>query len=92
ENNNGKSTLARALRAVFFGETRDSLVRHGAKRCAVEIGVENGRVLRFQRTPRATPVNTWSLHEPDGSVVEEGGQRYETGDRSVPPWVGRLFG
>ncbi|MFC4172604.1 AAA family ATPase [Microvirga sp. GCM10011540] len=90
-NNRGKSTFIRALRAVFYGEARDSLVRAGAKSALVEIGVAGRRILRFTRQPRRTPVNVWSLHEADGSVVEEQGMRYETGGRAVPDWVADLF-
>jgi len=90
-NNRGKSTFIRALRAVFYGEARDSLVRAGAKSAIVEIGVAGRRMLRFSRQPRRSPVNIWSLHEADGSVVEEKGMRYETGGRNVPDWVGDLF-
>ncbi len=90
-NNRGKSTFIRALRAVFYGEVRDSLVRAGAKAAVVEIGVAGGRTLRFSRRPRRTPVNIWSLHEPDGSVAEDQGLRYELGGRAVPDWVERLF-
>lgn len=89
-NNRGKSTFIRALRAVFYGEARDSLVRAGAKTAVVEIGVQAGRILRFSRQPRRSPVNVWSLHEADGSVVEERGMRFETGGRSVPAWVEAL--
>ena len=91
-NNRGKSTVIRALRAVFYGEARDSLVRAGAKAATVEIGVAGSRTLRFSRQPRRTPVNIWSLHEPDGSVAVEHGTRLETGGRAVPDWVARLFG
>ncbi|MBB3019261.1 Tfp pilus assembly protein PilO [Microvirga lupini] len=90
-NNRGKSTFIRALRAVFYGEARDSLVRAGAKSATVEIGVAGRRTLRFTRQPRRSPVNIWSLHEPDGSVVEEQGMRYETGGRNVPDWVADLI-
>ena len=90
-NNRGKSTFIRALRAVFYGEARDSLVRAGAKSAMVEIGVAGQRTLRFTRQPRRSPVNIWSLHEPDGSVVEEQGMRYETGGRAVPDWVADLI-
>ncbi|QFU15534.1 AAA family ATPase [Microvirga thermotolerans] len=90
-NNRGKSTFIRALRAVFYGEARDSLVRAGAKTATVEIGVAGHRTLRFTRQPRRTPVNVWSLHEPDGGVVETEGMRYETGGRTVPDWVAALF-
>ncbi|MET0430224.1 MAG: AAA family ATPase, partial [Microvirga sp.] len=72
-NNRGKSTFIRALRAVFYGEARDSLVRAGARSAMVEIGVAGRRTLRFTRQPRRSPVNVWSLHEPDGGIVDEGG-------------------
>jgi len=91
-NNRGKSTFVRALRAVFYGEARDSLVRAGCPAARIEIGVERGRTLRFSRQPRRTPVNIWSLHEADGSLVEEHGTRLETGGRAVPDWVERRFG
>jgi Tfp pilus assembly protein PilO len=90
-NNRGKSTFIRALRAVFYGEARDSLVRAGAKAASVEIGVAGNRVLRFTRQPRRSPVNIWSLHEADGSVAEGQGMRYETGGRNVPDWVADLM-
>ncbi|MCG7394821.1 AAA family ATPase [Microvirga sp. ACRRW] len=90
-NNRGKSTFIRALRAVFYGEARDSLVRASAKSAMVEIGVAGKRTLRFTRQPRRSPINIWSLHEADGSVVEEKGMRYETGGRNVPDWVSDLF-
>jgi hypothetical protein len=89
-NNRGKSTFVRALRAVFYGEARDSLVRSGAKAALVEIGVQGNRILRFSRQPRRSPVNVWSLHEADGSVVMEQGTRFETGGRAVPDWVEAL--
>src|SRR4051812_426052 len=75
-NNRGKSTFIRALRAVFYGEVRDSLVRAGAKSATVEIGVAGRRVLRFSRQPRRSPVNIWSLHEADGSIVDQNGMRF----------------
>ncbi|MET7245115.1 AAA family ATPase [Methylobacterium sp. EM32] len=91
-NNYGKSTVIRALRAVFYGEVRDSLVRAGRSAARVEIGVAGGRVLRYVRQPKRTPVNLWSLHEADGSLVQEAGTTFETGGRDVPPWVERLYG
>jgi hypothetical protein len=66
-------------------------VRAGAKSATVEIGVAGKRILRFTRQPRRSPVNVWSLHEADGSIVEDKGMRYETGGRNVPDWVADLF-
>ncbi|ACA20554.1 ATPase involved in DNA repair-like protein [Methylobacterium sp. 4-46] len=91
-NNRGKSTVIRALRAVFYGEARDGLVRAGKPACRIEIGVAGGRILRFVRQVRRSPVNLWSLHEPDGSLVRQDGATLETGGRDVPDWVDRLFG
>lgn len=91
-NNRGKSTFIRALRAVFYAEARDSLVRAGCTTATIELGVAGGRTLRFTRQPRRTPVNLWSLHEADGRIVEENGTRCETGGRATPGWVGVLFG
>ncbi|MGY2050868.1 AAA family ATPase [Methylobacterium sp. JK268] len=91
-NNRGKSTVIRALRAVFYGEARDGLVRAGKPAARIEIGVAGGRILRFVRQVRRSPVNLWSLHEPDGSLVLHEGARLETGGRDVPGWVDRLFG
>ncbi len=95
-NGHGKSTFSRAFRAMFFGEAREPLIRHGEASCTIEMGVAEGRVLRFTRKRKGNPVNMWSLHEADGSVVVEGKGdatiRYETGGRGVPAWVGAKFG
>ena len=90
-NNRGKSTFIRALRAVFYGEARDSLVRAGAKAASSRSALPDNRILRFTRQPRRSPVNIWSLHEADGAVVEKAGMRYETGGRAVPDWVADLI-
>lgn len=91
-NNLGKSTAIRALRAVFYGESRDSLIRHREKTATIEIGLAGGRLLRFSRQMRRNPVNMWSLHEADGSVVIADGARLETGGANPPDWLGRMFG
>lgn len=99
DNDLGKSTFVRAMRAVFYGdrEIDDGLIRDGERMCAVEIGLKNGRVLRWDRQIRRNPVNLWTLKEADGSVVtinnEDGSvaARYETGG-DLPEWVEREFG
>lgn len=91
-NGHGKSSFSRAFRAMFFGDARDSLIRHGRPSCRIEMRLAGGRTLSFTRKRKGNPVNTWTLNEPDGSVVEDGGLRHETGGRTVPDWVGRLTG
>lgn len=99
DNDLGKSSFVRAMRAVFYGdrEIDDGLIRDGERMCAVEIGLPRGRVLRWDRQIRRNPVNLWTLKEADGSVVTEMNEngtvaaRYETGG-DLPEWVEREFG
>jgi ATPase involved in DNA repair len=97
DNDLGKSSIGRAMRAVFYGDIDDGLIRDGERMCAVEIGLKGGRVLRWDRQLKRNPVNLWKLLEADGSVVtvtDEGGQivrQYETGG-DVPDWVENEFG
>lgn len=91
-NDHGKSSVVRALRAVFYGETRDGLIRHGAKGTTVELVLAHGRMLRFSRDRKRNPKNLWSLVGPDGKVVVENGTTYETGGNKPPEWVDAMFG
>lgn len=93
-NDHGKSSVIRALRAVFYGETRDSLIRHGTKGAVVELGLARGRVLRFSRELKRNPRNKWSIHETDGTVVVENGTTYESGTAGAnpPDWLDAMFG
>lgn len=92
-NNHGKSTIIRAMRAVFFGEGRDGLITKGAAECVVEIGFEAGRVLRWSRNPKRKPnVEVWQLVSADGTSVAENGLVYDTGGADVPAWVRDITG
>lgn len=92
-NNHGKSTIIRAMRAVFFGEGRDGLITKGASECVVEIEFEAGRVLRWSRNPKRKPnVEVWQLIAADGTSVVENGIVYDTGGSEVPAWVSEITG
>lgn len=91
ENNIGKSSFVRAFRAVFYGESRDSLIRHGERQCSVEIGFSHGRVLHWNRQIRRNPINLWRFQNCDGSIVSEEGITYESGGRTPPEWVTNIF-
>jgi hypothetical protein len=91
-NNLGKSALVRALRAVFQGECRNGLIRRGERSCTVDVTFSDGRTLRWDRVSHRNPVNLWKLLGTDGAVVTEGGMTYETGGRTVPEWVTKMFG
>lgn len=89
--NLGKSVFMRALRAVAYGESADTDIRHGEKRLEAHIGLEHGRTLIFSRERKRSPVNLWAVYGPDGEIVEEHGTRYESGGRAVPDWVEKVL-
>lgn len=87
-NNLGKSALLSALRAVAYGGSADAWIRHGAERARVEIGIEGGRVIAWERRRRGTGGKVvWRRLGPDGAVELETG-----GAREVPEWVSASLG
>lgn len=92
-NNHGKSTVVRAVRAVFFGEIRPKLVSKGKETGQIEFGFEKNLILRFTRNNKKGPANTWELIGPNGAVVEDDSMKYSTSKGSgVPDWVQHMFG
>lgn len=87
ENNIGKSRFMQALRAVFYGESSDGDIRHGARSASVEIGLEGGKTLFWSRKPSRNPVTQWVLKDRDGAVLTSNGALCDTGGRNVPAWV-----
>jgi hypothetical protein len=85
DNNIGKSCFVRALRAVFYGESRDTLVRRGETSCSVEIGLREGYILQWTRHLKKNP--TWRLLAPNRATFSDD---YDTTPKSkgaVPEWV-----
>lgn len=82
DNNIGKSSFVRALRAVFYGDGRDRLIRRGESQLTVEIGLREGFILQFVRTAKKNP--TWRLLAPNRAVCAD---EYDTTSRAVPEWV-----
>lgn len=85
DNNIGKSCFVRALRAVFYGEARDTLIRRGQTSCTVEIGLREGYILQWTRHLKKNP--TWRLLAPNRAVFSDD---YDTTPKSkgaVPEWV-----
>jgi hypothetical protein len=87
ENNIGKSRFMQALRAVFYGESSDGDIRHGAKSAQVEIVFEGGKTLSWSRKPTRNPVNHWIMKDRHGVTMSSGGAICDTGGRAVPGWV-----
>jgi hypothetical protein len=90
DNNIGKSCFVRALRAVFYGESRDTLIRRGEASCSVEIGLREGYILQWTRHLKKNP--TWRLLAPNRAVFDD---EFDTTPKSkgvVPDWVLKHIG
>lgn len=64
ENDLGKSVVAAALRAMFYGECSDAFVRHGTAKCEVEIGFGDGHRLVFEHYLKKSPKRRWRYFAP----------------------------
>ncbi|HDR9103468.1 TPA: AAA family ATPase [Burkholderia vietnamiensis] len=72
--NGGKSTLYfTALRAMAYGETDDTMIRHGADCAVVRMGLENDVVLEMVRNRKGAPKVLYRRYE-GGVLVNEGRQ------------------
>jgi hypothetical protein len=85
DNNIGKSCFVRALRAVFYGESRDTLIRRGETSCTVEIGLREGYILQWTRHLKRNP--TWRLLAPNRAVFSDDYDTTPKSKGSVPDWV-----
>lgn len=82
--NGGKSTLYfTALRAMAYGESDDTMIRHGADTCAIRVGLENDVVLEMIRSRKGSPKVLFRRYE-KGVMVNEGRQETRGG---VPSFI-----
>jgi len=86
-NNLGKSAVLSALRAVAYGGSSDAVIRHGRPLARVEIEVEGGRRLAWERRRKGTPKMVWQRLAPDGRVELE-----TAPGRDVPDWATEMLG
>jgi len=69
--NSGKSTLyLTALRALAYGETDDTMIRHGADEACVRVGLEDGVELEVVRKRKGSPRVLFRRYQ-DGVKVHE---------------------
>lgn len=84
DNDLGKSTaIVASFRAVAYGESDDTMVRHGADEARIVLRLERNRRVVWTRNPRRNPVVLYQLFEGD-TLVAEG--RPSTRN-SAPDWV-----
>lgn len=89
ENDLGKSTaFVAALRAVAYGRSDDTCIRHGADKAVIEITLEKGMVVEWTRFRDGSPKVMYRVLD-NGVVLHEGRQQ----DRgTAPEWVEDLLG
>jgi hypothetical protein len=84
--NCGKSTLYfTALRAVAYGESDDTMIRHGADAAVVRICVENDVVVELVRKRKGGPKAEYFLYESGKLTHKETPDR--PGEKAVPEFV-----
>lgn len=82
--NSGKSTLLfTALRAMAYGESDDSQIRHGAEAAVVRLGLENGVMLEMVRNRKGSPKVVYRRYV-DGIQTNEAAQENRN---SVPGFI-----
>lgn len=82
--NGGKSTLYfTALRALAYGETDDTMIRHGADSTIVRLGLEGNVVLEMVRSRKGSPKVLYRRYD-GGRLVHEGRQENRGG---VPDFI-----
>lgn len=83
DNDIGKSAVAKALRSVFYAESNDTFIRHGAakSRVVLDFGPEN--LLSWERHRKGKVKVSYALNDRlDGSL-----KHHTEGARDVPAWV-----
>ena len=83
-NDIGKSSIVTALRAVFYGETSDALIRHESPYAKVMVCFEEEKVLTWERHRKASKDKTkgmYTLHQ--GSQVLHQSPKA----KGVPEWL-----
>lgn len=84
--NGGKSTLYfTALRAMAYGETEDTMIRHGADSAVVRLGLENDVVLEMVRSRKGSPKVLYRRY--DAGVLAHEGRPETRGGKGVPDFV-----
>lgn len=99
QNNIGKSRVMKALRAVCYGDARDSDIRHGQNQVTVTLTLERGMTLTWSRKLNRNPVQQWTLQDRNGDIMTIDGEFCQSGKRRrgadarvVPAWVTSVMG
>lgn len=89
DNNLGKSTaVVSALRAVGYGESDDTLIRHGEEECRIVVHLEQGKRIEMSRKVGRTPAVIYRLWQ-GTELVTEGRPAKRN---QAPDWVVSTLG
>lgn len=83
----GKSTIISALRAIAYGESSDTVIRHKTPYAEVQVHIEKGQTLVWRRVRKGSPKTRYTLLDKDGAIVRE-----ENMARGAPNWVADVLG
>jgi hypothetical protein len=89
DNNLGKSTaIVTALKAVAYGESDDSMIRHGCTEAKIVIYLENKQRLEWSRNTKRSPSVLFKLFKGE-ELVSEGKAKARN---QAPEWVTDVLG
>lgn len=89
DNNLGKSTaLMAALKIVAYGESDESVIRHGCEEARIILTLEEGNRIEWSRSKKRSPTVVYR-HYRGETLVTEGAQKTRN---QVPEWVQALLG
>jgi len=89
DNNLGKSTaIATTFKAVAYGESDDSIIRHDQQEARIVIRLENNLRLEWSRALKRSPSVLYKLYDGD-ELVCEGRQKARN---QSPDWVTDILG
>lgn len=71
-NNAGKSALFRAIHGAFVNRKGNSYVRHGAKKCRVDLEFDDGQTLCWEKGAKGVKLNDYTIN---GKVFKNVGQK-----------------
>lgn len=90
-NNLGKSTaVTTALRVMAYGESDDSIIRHGCNEASIVLHLENEQRLVWKRKIKGSPAVLYQYFKGDSEKpIHEGRQPARN---SAPDWVSEILG
>lgn len=78
----GKSSIIEAFSVVMNNEGREALIKDDTNGCSVELGMEEGRSLKFEYSSTGSNKTKYSVIESNGEISET-----SIDGRNIPSWL-----